>query len=400
MKYVRQIHRGHRRKELTATALSGCRVDQESHMSVKLFHTADIHIGLPFTKHKSVKAELEAARYQTLENMVKTANDSGCQLFVIAGDLFDTTTVPNYAVTRTAEILRKFEGGHLLVMPGNHDYKDFGQDSNWAVFQNQNIKNLLFLENNQVEELQVNGIKVIVYAAPCDKKHSSENKLSWIKKHPKDKNAFNLGIAHGALETLSPDFEQKYFPMQLSELRNTEIDLWLLGHTHISYPVKPDRTDKIFMPGTPEPDGFDCAHEGTAWLFEIQESKKVSATRLSTGSLRFRTIEINLNTEKDLEKMKADCATFMNKQTLVKITVQGRISQQTRAQWQEFRDQLNQKTLLCIINESGLIEMITRELVESEYAEGSFPMTLLKDFLDKDPGTLQKAYDLLQGAKQ
>jgi DNA repair exonuclease SbcCD nuclease subunit len=62
-------------------------------MEIKIFHTGDIHIGMRFNKYpEEVMNTLRQARIDVIENMVDIANKNGCNLFVIAGDLFDKTT--------------------------------------------------------------------------------------------------------------------------------------------------------------------------------------------------------------------------------------------------------------------------------------------------------------------
>ena len=64
-------------------------------MSLKIFHTADLHIGLKFTRgyETDVRSSLINARFEVLRNMIGLANDHACDLFVIAGDLFDNSRV-------------------------------------------------------------------------------------------------------------------------------------------------------------------------------------------------------------------------------------------------------------------------------------------------------------------
>ena len=63
---------------------------------VRLFHTADLHLGLKFTRggySPDLRKALVDQRLRTLESLVATANERQCAVFVIAGDLFDTPRV-------------------------------------------------------------------------------------------------------------------------------------------------------------------------------------------------------------------------------------------------------------------------------------------------------------------
>ena len=57
---------------------------------IKIFLTADLHIGMLFNRYPEfIKEDLRNARIKTLDRMVRTANHLECNIFVIAGDLFD-----------------------------------------------------------------------------------------------------------------------------------------------------------------------------------------------------------------------------------------------------------------------------------------------------------------------
>lgn len=55
---------------------------------LRIFLTGDNHIGLRYAGHEA-SAELAAARIDAFAGMVEAANENGCELFVVAGDLFE-----------------------------------------------------------------------------------------------------------------------------------------------------------------------------------------------------------------------------------------------------------------------------------------------------------------------
>ncbi|WDC85590.1 metallophosphoesterase [Caloramator sp. mosi_1] len=58
--------------------------------------TSDLHIGMKFKNYsENVSKVLQEARFKALENMVNIANDRGCSLFLIAGDLFESASDTN-----------------------------------------------------------------------------------------------------------------------------------------------------------------------------------------------------------------------------------------------------------------------------------------------------------------
>lgn len=107
-------------------------------------------------------------------------------------------------------------------------------------------------------------LQAVLYPAPCNKKHSDDNRLDWIKtagKSPQGK--WHLGLAHGTVRELSSDLAEQYFPMDKEKLLALGMDHWFLGHTHVRMPDIDVVWDNRFSySGTPEADGFDCSHGG------------------------------------------------------------------------------------------------------------------------------------------
>ena len=91
-------------------------------MSLRILHTADNHIGLSFNQYpEAARESLIEERFASLERMVATANERNAHFIVVAGDLFDKTTVTKAQVERTVKALVKFDGDAVLVLAGNHD---------------------------------------------------------------------------------------------------------------------------------------------------------------------------------------------------------------------------------------------------------------------------------------
>ena len=373
---------------------------QEVKMTIKIFHTADLHLGMRFTGYPEIQDELINARYETLENMVKTANREDCSLFVIAGDLFDRIKLNVKDISRAAKILNEFEGELVIVLPGNHDY--YTHDSKlWNEFSKHAGDRVLLLKNTDIYDLNKYHLKIEIYAAPCSAKHSNENMIKWINSRERNENdSIKIGLAHGSLEGVSPDFNKKYYPMTRKELESSGLDLWLLGHTHLPWPENPDKNARILIPGTPEPDGFDCNHEGIAFIIDMESSSKMKIKKVTTGKYRFFIEKILLNDEKSIHAMKKRyiCDEFIN--VILRLILKGRLKKEELESVEESIVQINNKVLLLQTVKDELYESITPELINCEFTENSFPHQLLSSLLEEkeeiSSKALQKAYDIIR----
>lgn len=370
---------------------------------MKILHTADLHLGMKFAGYPEVQQELCQARFATLERLVETANAESCDLFVIAGDLFDRVGVAKRDIIQTVGILNRFEGKLVLVLPGNHDYLATEPGEPWTSFRENSGDRVVLLTEKRVYPLTHYNLDAAVYPAPCDAKHSSTNYLGWIGEIPRDEAiAVHIGVAHGSLKDLSPDFDRQFYPMTKEELEEIGLDLWLLGHTHLPFPSRPGDRDRIFYSATPEPDGFDCRHPGHAWLIEIGEDKKISPVLLTTGRYHFLHDQRELRTAGDLERLIDDYSLPAGREQLLKLKLTGQLAREEYDRLPGIREQLRQKLFYLQWDGAELSEEITPAMIEREFTAGSFPHRLLTELAQdkEDFEALQKAYHLLTELKQ
>ena len=366
--------------------------------NLRIFLTSDIHLGLKFSGYPEIQKELADARFETLERCVLRANEEQCHIFAVGGDMFDKVTVAKRDVTRAAHIISKFEGNVAAVMPGNHDYISLGQDDLWQGFKQAAGDNVLLLEKKKIYPLDHYDLDVNIYPAPCDSKHSSVNYIGWVEKAQKDKDVkFHVGMAHGSLEGLSPDFNQDYFPMTETELVHCGLDVWLMGHTHIPFPNKPDIRDQVFFPATPEPDGFDCRHEGKALILDIDDKKKITANSISTGQYRFLHDEFQVKNWKDVEKVQDSYTADGHEKTLLKLKLSGKLPEEDYSKLPQFREALHKHLAYLQIDDTEMTVKITADVIEREFTQGSFPYQLLTSLVSaNETETLQEAYDIIR----
>ncbi|MFW5961681.1 MAG: metallophosphoesterase family protein [bacterium] len=377
-------------------------------MFLKIFHTADLHIGMKFSNYPEyIRNELVQSRFDILERMILTANQEQCNIFLIAGDLFDKINIPQKDIIRVIKILNKFAGDCVLVMPGNHDY-DNGMVELWERFSNNISNNILLLNQYQSYDLRDFDLDAKVYPAYCDSKHSDTNRLTWIKeiketKEIKENNEvrWQIGIAHGALEGISADLSNQYFNISENELLQIDMDLWLLGHTHISYPLKDEISNrKVFNAGTPEPDGLDCKHQGTAWIIEIDQNKNITARTVYTGKYRFYDLNLQLESQVDLLKIKETLLKKDPEKKIVRLSLQGTVEEWLFQEKEDFYQELRKELAYLEIDDSQLKIKITEDLIDQEFMENSFPHLVLKNLAaSKEEDALQLAYEMIKEVK-
>jgi len=374
-------------------------------LSLKILHTADLHLGMTFRNRdypEEVREKLSEARFDTLSGLVARGNKEQCRLMIIAGDLFHRVNIASVVVKRAVETLSRFQGC-VAILPGNHDYYEpYG--SLWSEFRERAPEELLLLTDMKPYPLHDYGIEAVLYPAPCDAKHSPTNRLGWIKELvEKPQGRWHIGVAHGAVSGISPDFENLYYPMEEAELVSLNLDHICLGHTHISHPDQKVAENRPFIyAGTPEPDGFDCRHQGRAWITEIDESGRSLSRLIETGRFCFTEIHGQVRNREDLENLQRDLAGFAEAgQTLVKLRLSGTLPEEDyKARYLAYNN-WQEELLYLEIDDSDLTLKITPAVIAAHYPEGSFPYRFLNRLAEKDdPEALQTAYRLVEEVKQ
>ncbi len=370
---------------------------------LRIFHTADIHIGMRFSNYPdSVRQKLVAERFEVLDRMVSMANDEHCQLFVIAGDLFEKTAVLSGDIDRVLRSMGKFDGDCIVILPGNHDY-DNGESELWKKISEKRSDRMVLLNEARPYPLQPFGVDACIYPAPCDRKHSDKNNVGWIRNlNSMPEAKWKIGVAHGSLEGVSPDLDNRYYLMKQAELDSLNMDLWLLGHIHLPFPSQDMAgKGKLFISGTPEPDGMDCRHAGNAWIITLSDDGNVDGRMIETGKYRFYDETAVIRNEEDFRSLDKRYSGIIPERALVRLTLCGHLERSTFINRHELLKPLMDRFLYFTYADSSLMPRITHEEIQSQYTEGSLPSRFLQHLLETgDEMAVQEAYELIQEVRE
>ena len=371
---------------------------------LRIFLTGDNHIGMEYGRYEDAGEKIARKRLTAFEGMVAKANEERCDLFVIAGDLFDRTSGIGKRMIR--ELLGYLDGfsGKVVVLPGNHDYYD-GDAKIWQDFEEElpGHPNIQLLTGPEPAELELGDRTAVLYPAICPRKHSApgENSLGWIKKKvivPDEK--YRIGLAHGAIEGETPDMDGIYYLMTKRELEDIPVDVWLIGHTHV--PVPRDLTEeyrekgKIFNAGTHVQRDVYNNTEGLCFVIEIGDDKKVRAKKTVTGNIRFREIPVKVTAgqmREQLERALRD----LDDENVVELVVSGAVTDEEYRESRRIEKELMNRFLSGWCTDSELSRQITGDVIDREFPETSLAAGLLKSLLGQDePKEAQLVYEMLK----
>ncbi len=355
-------------------------------MSLRILHTADNHIGLSFNQYpEAARERLIDERFASLERLVATANERAAHFFVVAGDLFDKTTVTKAQIERAVKILAKFEGEAVLVLAGNHDFCEGPDSKLWKSFRSAaEGSRVLALTEPGTRDFESDDFKVRFYACPCPSKHGTQHMIGWVADEEKAPDTLHIGIAHGNVEGLGLDADQRYFNMADSDFRNAGLHTWLLGHIHVPAPA-PGTTGKplYFMPGIHTPDSVKCSHPGHAWWIELEADGTCRHEQLTTGAIRFVRMTLALHHANDISSLRAKCEALDAPNTILDLQLTGRLREEELADLNALLTDLSPR-FLDFSRDLDIAPVLDAATISKRFPEGTLPGSLLHALLEDE----------------
>ncbi|MFM7242613.1 MAG: exonuclease SbcCD subunit D [Planctomycetaceae bacterium] len=375
-------------------------------MPIRIIHTADNHIGLPFKQYPAdVAKRLIEERFLALERLVAAGNARAAQFFVIAGDLFDSTRVKKEDIDRAAAVLRGFDGMAVIVVPGNHDHHANSETEVWKRFHKatEADAHIDLLVDPAVKSYDVEGQTVHFFPCACPSKTGAEATIGWVAEAAGHHDTgLKIGIAHGNVTGLGLDAEGQYFTMEPAALEAAGMATWLLGHIHVPFPTSASgERSPYFMAGTHTPDSLRCRHAGSAWSIECDGDRVTRYERLAPGEIAFRRLEKELVSADDVADLVRTCEALDAGCTVLDLQLSGRLSAAERAHLTAEIDRL-QRAFLNLTDESDIHDQIDAAQIEQRYRSGGLAQRLLTALLaDQDhPDAATLAHHLIEEVSQ
>ena len=325
---------------------------------IRFLHTADWQIGKPYlsVEDDQKRFRLQQERLQVISRIGEIVQRQAARFVLVAGDLFDSPTVPTAAVMEVMEAIGSLEVP-VLVIPGNHDHGATG--SLWyrddlRRQQRQRAPNLRVLLERQPLELDA----VLLLPCPLLRRSDSHDPSAWIRaldwsSLPRHKP--RIVLAHGGVRGFSGrDYEAEPDSaagggnrLDLEQLPEAEIDYIALGDWHNLRQVSP----RAWYSGTPEPDRFDqgvANQRGQVLLVEASRGGLPEVTIAATGRLGWHNLAFHFSQDDDLDRFTAQLDTLLDGRVardLLRLEVSGSLSLAGHRRYDALLDDLRTQLL-------------------------------------------------------
>lgn len=251
-------------------------------MSVRIIHTADIHLDSPFAAFSPAGAEKrrEFIR-QSFLSLIEKAREDKTQLFFISGDLFDT----EFATRDTALLLKNAFSSlpdcMFFISPGNHD--PYTPSSVYATADFP--KNVHVFKDRECIVLEDMGVRVFGYGFTSSL-YGESTVLGYNV--PQD-DMLNILVCHGDMTgALSSNG-----PITKKEIAESGFDYIALGHIHKGTGVLCENGVSYAYPGCLCGRSFDEIG-GKYALIGTLEKGNINLSTVSVAKMRYEIVKCDI----------------------------------------------------------------------------------------------------------
>lgn len=239
-------------------------------MTIRILHTADLHLGAPLKNFGELARERRRDFLKTFDRIVTLAIKREVDCLLVAGDLFDATQVDAETVGRVQDGFERLAGRgiRVVLIPGTHDNVVSAE----SVYNRTSFGGAHILKEPVVTEplaLEIRGAAVRFYGFAYRSDRSREAMESLRRR---EGGGIHVGLLHGSLKG-SPEWEmrKKDIPFTTAELAALGLDYIALGHYHNVGCLEEQGRVIACYPGSPEGKKFGENGERHVLIVEVGE---------------------------------------------------------------------------------------------------------------------------------
>lgn len=245
---------------------------------ITFLHAADLHLDAPFSGLSPAQAaKRREEQIELVRRMFELANERGCTLALLAGDLFDAPEVRSDTLEQVQRACAGFHG-HIFIAPGNHDcckpggvYSIGGWPENVHIFSSRDISHV------ELPECTVYGAG---FTQVC------ENAMLENFRAEDGKPA--LMVLHGdCLQKDSP-----YDPITKEQIEASNLAYLALGHIHQASGLLRAGKTAYAWPGCAMGRGFDELGEKGVYFGSVSDSGEVSLDFVPLGGRKYEILRV------------------------------------------------------------------------------------------------------------
>lgn len=350
----------------------------------KILHTADLHlgakmVGLPENKRKIRKEE----QLHVIERLISVARENEVDLFLIAGDLFDSESVSPDLFDFVSNTFKNASDIRFLISPGNHDpytYNSVYEKCKWP-------DNVYIFNSNQIEFVEFEDIRTRVYGAAFLNPSNDHSLLDGFSCLPYG--GTNIVLLHGDYRTL----ESQYNSITVDHIRNSCADYVALGHVHLRSNVERFDSDNVSVAycGTPEGHGFDEYGMKGVYVGDVSKGE-ANIKFVPTCQRQFVRIDVEVTPDLAVSEIVNSLANVggYSANDIVRVEIKGEVSKEVRECFDDIEKDATEKLLeMCFW--CKIVDSTSTKFSDDNAGGGYSEFSLMSIFKEKVTERLENA---------
>ena len=277
---------------------------------LRLLHTADVHLGARHDDLGEAAAAQRERQFAAFKATIDLAIAEQVDLFLIAGDLFDSNTQPRRSVERVAAELKRLVAARIrtVIIPGTHDCYDRA-----SIYRTYDLStmagsgsddDLVTVLTPTVPSVHLSACDVVVQATIFGTKRAPHSPLRDLVVADEPAATWHIGMVHGSIAI--PDrTDRDEVVITKEEIAATGLDYLALGHWHSTQQGRAGGTSYAYS-GAPEPVAVNQDGAGKVLLVQLDGSgptRTVQVLERKVGRTHFEKLDIDaakIGTQADL----------------------------------------------------------------------------------------------------
>ncbi|WP_459128740.1 metallophosphoesterase family protein [Guggenheimella bovis] len=304
---------------------------------LQFYHLADIHFGVSFnSRSESTRSKLRLAQMRAFEKMVDTALEEKIDGILIAGDLFDKSSIDPKTENFIYHQAKRCNDADIPIycIEGNHDFNILWDRSFVKVLSSE----LEILENDR---FRIVGQS---FESPSD--------IREIKNLPTFKDDLpTIGLFHTSLNT------EGYMPSLLSAFVDAGYDYVALGHIHTKASYFEGR---VQYPGSFFP--VNSNETGDRGYLKVRLGETLQTEFVPSTDVQFQKFDLTLSNEEGFRTNLYNKLKELSEQsTFSKVYLHGALLRENRLSLKQMLDDNDFSDAIEIIDETTLMSPIPLE---------------------------------------
>jgi DNA repair protein SbcD/Mre11 len=346
---------------------------------LRILHTADVHLGARHADLGDVAAGQRERQFAAFKTTVELALGEKVDIFLIAGDLFDSNTQPSRLVERVAAELARLVRARIrtVIIPGTHDVYDHA-----SVYRAYDLKALAGSKPNdefvtvltpENPEVLFTACDALVVSSVFETKRAPHSPLRNMKVGTDTRATWKIGVVHAAV-AISGKTDGDEVVVTKDEIGATGLDYLALGHWHSTQHGKAGHVAYGYS-GAPEPVAVDQDRAGKVLIVTLDESrgsKSVSFEERTVGKTTFEKVDLDAATIKSQPELVTRLATRANPDLVLDVRLKGVRADDLDLDMDEIESALRRSFLKVRVRDASMPALTEGALPSADTIVGAF----------------------------